>query len=128
MFHSFLSDENKQEAATTAAHSKHIIELLKEYKLLLADLSTIWDNIDCCAGWYMFATELYLLSVLDHTINILADCGVGAPGNDIDVDDGLKTTSIVSISVNGQIVIGWINGVKKIRSKFAPQPIKNMSV
>ena len=28
VFHSFLSDDIKQDAATTAEHSKHIIELL----------------------------------------------------------------------------------------------------
>ena len=29
-FHSFLSDDSKQDAATTTIHSKHLIELLKK--------------------------------------------------------------------------------------------------
>ena len=30
LFHSFLSDYRKQDAATTNAHSKHLIPLIKE--------------------------------------------------------------------------------------------------
>ena len=32
--HSFLLDDSKQDAATTTSHSKKLIELLKERKLL----------------------------------------------------------------------------------------------
>ena len=32
VFQSFLSDDSKQDAATTTAHIKHLIELLKEKK------------------------------------------------------------------------------------------------
>ena len=34
VFHSFLSDDIKQDAATTNSHSKRLIELLKEQKVL----------------------------------------------------------------------------------------------
>ena len=30
VFHSFLSDDSKHDAATTTAHSKHLISLLKD--------------------------------------------------------------------------------------------------
>ena len=41
VFHSFLSDDSKQDAATTTAHIKRLIPLLKNKKLLTTSLSTI---------------------------------------------------------------------------------------
>ena len=75
----FLSDESKQDASTTAEHSKHIIELLKNRTILFAYMTTIWENIDCCAEKYCCATALYLLSMLEYAYNIIFDHGVGAP-------------------------------------------------
>ena len=60
VFHSFLSDNSKQGAATTGAHSKRIIGLLKNGKCLSAGVNTIWENIDGCAEHYRCATSLYL--------------------------------------------------------------------
>ena len=42
VFHSFLSDDSKQDAATITAHSKILISLLKEKKVLTTSLSKIW--------------------------------------------------------------------------------------
>ena len=42
VFHSFLSDDIKQDAATNTAHRKCLIGMLKEQKLLMSKLSTIW--------------------------------------------------------------------------------------
>ena len=47
--HSFLSDDSKQDAATTTAHSKRLISLLKNIKVLTTSLSKMWENIDGCA-------------------------------------------------------------------------------
>ena len=44
LFHSFKSDDSKQDAATSTAHSKRLIALLKEGKVLKTYLSTIWEN------------------------------------------------------------------------------------
>ena len=41
LFHSFLSDDRKQDAATNTAHSKHFISLLKEKILMATSLITI---------------------------------------------------------------------------------------
>ena len=49
VFHSFLSDDSKQDAATTTAHSKRLISLLKNKQVLTTSLSTIWENTDGCA-------------------------------------------------------------------------------
>ena len=48
-FSLFLYDDSKQDSATTTAHSKRFISLLKEKKLLTTYLSTIWGNTDGCA-------------------------------------------------------------------------------
>ena len=40
--HPFLTDDSNQDSATTTAHSKCFIELLKEQKLLTSTLSKIW--------------------------------------------------------------------------------------
>ena len=81
VFNSFLSDERKQDDATTAEHSKHIIELLQKITVFFSNMITIWENNDGCAEQYRCATELYLLSMLAHAYNIIIDHGVGAPGH-----------------------------------------------
>ena len=40
--HYFFSCDHKQDAATNNTHNKHLIELLKEEKLLTSTLSKIW--------------------------------------------------------------------------------------
>ena len=55
-------------------------------------MSTIWDSTDGCTEHYRCATALYLLSMLVHSYNIIIDCGVVAPGNNIEVVDGLNDT------------------------------------
>ena len=45
----FLSHDIKQDIVTTAAHSKHIIELLKNRQIIFADISTILENTYGCA-------------------------------------------------------------------------------
>ena len=42
VLHSFVSDNSKQDADTTTAHSKHLISLFKYKTLLTTSLSTIW--------------------------------------------------------------------------------------
>ena len=58
MFHLSLIDNSKEDSATTAAHSKQIIELLKNSKCLGDGHSTIWNNIDICAEHYRYSTAL----------------------------------------------------------------------
>ena len=77
----FLSDDIKQDAATTTAHSKRLISLLKNKKVLTTSLSTIWENTDRCAEQYRCASELYLMSVMSKTYSIIIDRGISAPGH-----------------------------------------------
>ena len=60
----FLSDDSKQDAVTTTAHSKRFISFLKDKKVLTSSLSTIWENTDGCAEKYRCASALYLISVM----------------------------------------------------------------
>ena len=41
VIYSFLSDDSKQDAATTTAHRKHLISLLKDKKIF----TTSWSKI-----------------------------------------------------------------------------------
>ena len=89
-FHYFLSDESKQNAATTAELSKPIIELLKNRTVLFADMSNIWGNIYYFGDQYHCATALYLLSVLAHAYNIIIDSGFRELVRVIEVVGGLN--------------------------------------
>ena len=64
VFHSFLSDDSKQDDSTSTVHSKQLISLLKNKQVLTISLSTIWENTDGCAEQYRFASELYLMILL----------------------------------------------------------------
>ena len=57
VFQYFLSDNIKQDAATTTAHSKRLVSLLNEKTLLTTLLSTVWVNTDSCAEQYRFPLQ-----------------------------------------------------------------------
>ena len=54
----FFSDDSKHNSATRTAHSKILIGLIKERKILTSALSTIWGNTDGCAEQYRRASAL----------------------------------------------------------------------
>ena len=58
VFHSFLSDDSKQDTATNNAHRKRSIVLLKGKKLLTASFSTLWENTDGCTEQYRCGSAL----------------------------------------------------------------------
>ena len=55
-------------------------------------LSTNRENIYGCAEKSIFATVLYLLSILAHTYNVIIECGVGAPVHVSEFIDSLNAT------------------------------------
>ena len=61
VFNSLFPDDSKQDASTTTAHRKSLIELLKEQKVLTSTLSKIWENTDGCAEQYICASALYFM-------------------------------------------------------------------
>ena len=90
VFHSFLSDDSKHDAATTTAHSKRLISFLKNEKVLTTSLSKIWENTDGCAEQYRCDSALYLMSVMSQTYSLIIDRGISAPGHGKEVADGLN--------------------------------------
>ena len=91
MFYYFLSDDSKQDVATTTSHRKCLIELLKERKLLTSSLSTIWKITDGYADQYICASELYLMSVMLQCYSIIIDRGIIAPSHGKEVVDGINS-------------------------------------
>ena len=67
-------------------------------------MNTIWGNIDGCEDQYRCATQLYLLSILEHAYNIIIDCGIIAPGYGREVVDGLNDTDKLLLSMLMTIV------------------------
>ena len=64
VFNSFLSDNRKQDSATTNAHSRQLISLLKYKNIFTASLCTISENTGGCAEQYRCASAPYLMSVM----------------------------------------------------------------
>ena len=58
VFHSFLSDDSRNDATTNTAHIKQLISLLKDKNVLTKSLSTIWKNTDGCDEQYICASAL----------------------------------------------------------------------
>ena len=92
MFQYFLSDDIKKYSDTTIAHRKDFIALLKEQKLIMSSLSTIWENIDGCAEQYICATALYLMSVILKFDSIRIYHGISAPLHVKEVVYGINST------------------------------------
>ena len=70
---------NKKYAATTDAHSKNIMGLLQNRKVLITNKHTIYENTYGCKYQCRYATALYLLSMFHHKYNIVMNCGVEVP-------------------------------------------------
>ena len=52
VFHSFLSDNNNQDAATTACHTDRMIKMNIDANIIKPGKSTIWEQTDGCAEQY----------------------------------------------------------------------------
>ena len=92
-----FSYDRKQDDATTIAHSKHIIELLKQHNILSSELSTLWENTDGCAEHYRCDTAFYLMSILSQAFSVIIDRGISAPRHRIEVFDELQLIPTVQL-------------------------------
>ena len=54
------------------------MEMFQNRTVLFAKMSTIWENTDGCADQYICTTDIYVLSMLAHSYNIIIDHVVGA--------------------------------------------------
>jgi len=94
VFHSHLSDESQQDAATTHAHMNELFDQLKAIGELCTDI-TVWDDTDGCSKQYRCGTAMYLVSVLAAHFGIVIDRAIGAPEHGKDLVDGLNATDKV---------------------------------
>ena len=90
MFHSFLSDDSKQDSATTTVQSKRTIILLNQSNIIFNTLITIWGETDGFDEHYIFETALYLISMLSQAFSVIIDLDISAPGHGREVVDGLN--------------------------------------
>ena len=92
VFHSFLYNNRKQDAAAEASHIKRKIELLKNIQLLFNDMSTVWYNTYACLDHYRCATSLYLLFIFLKVFNINIDRGSSTIGYGRELVESLIAT------------------------------------
>ena len=90
LFHFFKSDDKKQDADTTTAHSKSLITFLKRKKLSRASLGTILDNTDGLDKKHRCASAQYVISVMFQSFSVIIDRRISVPGHGKEVLDGLN--------------------------------------
>ena len=73
VFHYFLSDYRKQDAATNNSHSNRLIALIKDKKLLTSSLSKTWKSTDGCSEQYRRESALYIMSVMSQFYSFIID-------------------------------------------------------
>ena len=88
----FLSDGSKQDAATTTSHSKSLIGLLKKLKKTDININYhMGKYLWLCRSIYIYASALYLMSVLSQCHYIIIDQGISAPGHGKEVAGGINS-------------------------------------
>jgi hypothetical protein len=92
-FHSHLSDDAAQCAATSFENMYVVLERLKEKGLLHENSTVIYDHTDGCTCQYRCATALYFLSMLSFMFKLTIDRMIHAPGHGKDEVDGLNATT-----------------------------------
>ena len=63
-FHSYISDDNEQNACDSHAHMVHILKTFLDSVILACGMSTVWEDTNGCAKKYIFALDIYLMTVL----------------------------------------------------------------
>ncbi len=92
-FHSHLSDDAAQCAATSFENMYVVLNRLKEKGLLHENSTVIYDHTDGCTCQYRCATALYFLSMLSFMFKVSIDRMIHAPGHGKDEVDGLNATT-----------------------------------
>ena len=90
VFHSYLSENGKQDAADSASHMMHLYAMLLKWNLLIAFMSTVWESTDGCAKQYCCASAIFFMVFAACQFDVVIDPAVGAPGHGKDVVDGLN--------------------------------------
>ena len=89
-FHSHMSDDSPQDAATTHVHMCAMLDhYCTRYKSLPPNC-VILDHTDGCAKQYRCGNALFFLSILAHKYKIIIDRAIAAPGHGKSIIDGLN--------------------------------------
>ena len=88
-YHSFFSEDSKQDAVTTHSNMTNLFNQLVRRGTIKRTKSICRDSTDGCAKQYRCATALYMLSVLALHFGIVIDRAIGAPGHGKSEIDGL---------------------------------------
>ncbi|EJK64880.1 hypothetical protein THAOC_14335, partial [Thalassiosira oceanica] len=82
LFYSFLSDEKRKDASTTAHNLKTLLaDLLQREEITLATFKILVTIVDGCAAQYRCGSVLYQLCNLAKAFNIVIERIVNAPGH-----------------------------------------------
>ena len=84
-------NDSKQDATTTIAHIKYIIELLKQRNIMSNILITTWERMDGCDEQYRCSTELYRMPIMSQAFSVIINRSISAPGHGREVVDGLNS-------------------------------------
>ena len=93
-YHSFFSDDSKQDAVTTHSNMHKLFKTLIQRGVIKRG-SVNWDDTDGCAKQYRCATALYMLTMLAVSFHIVIDRAIGAPGHGKSEIDGLMAVDKV---------------------------------
>lgn len=89
-FHSHMSDDSDQNAATTHVHMCKMLDCYIETYGSLPDNCIILDHTDGCAKQYRCGNALFYLTLLSQKYRITIDRAVAAPGHGKSIIDGLN--------------------------------------
>ena len=92
-FHSHLSDDAAQCAATSFENMYVVLNHFKEKGLLHENSTVIYDHTDGCTCQYRCATAVYFLSMLSFMFKVTIDQMIHAPSHGKDEVDGLNATT-----------------------------------
>ena len=59
--------------------------------ILVYGMSTLWEDIDCCAKKYRRYLAIYLITVLLSSYSIIMDCEINSPGHGKNVVDVINS-------------------------------------
>ena len=130
-FFSHLSDDSRQDAATTNAHMMQLIISLHSRGILDKVMTWLWESTDGCAKQYRCATAIYLLSTLCARFDIVIDRSIDAPGhgkNIIDAMNGIDKKYLEQTSlrvINPQKVLDLTHQMSQ--AKAPPKEAKLMT-
>ena len=89
-FHSHMSEDSDQNAATTHIHMCKMLDCYIENYGALPENCTILDHTDGCTKQYRCGNALFYLTVLAHKFRITIDRAIAAPGHGKSIIDGLN--------------------------------------